>query len=160
MYTRPTEPRSIGGVLDDGFRLWKAAFSKAWPIALMGQVLMVIPLAIYWVQFGAPIGAKQVAAAMMFNSVGLSLAYLVFSIAAIGFHNAVIAQTDASTSTAGQSIGESLSIGFRLLGRAFLLGFLVALAVALPVGVLFVILGGAPMMWRLVFGAVAFAATR
>ena len=156
MYTKPTEPRSIGGVLDDGLRLWRAAFSKAWPIALMGQVLMVIPLAIYWVQFGAPIGTKQLAAAMMMSSLGLSLAYLVFSIAAIGFHNAVIAQTDGTARNAGETIGQSLSVGFRLLGRAFLMGIVVGIAVALPMGVLFVILVGAPMMWRLVFGTVAF----
>ena len=156
MYTRPTEPRSIGGVLDDGFRLWRSAFSKAWPIALMGQLLMVIPLAIYWVQFGVPLGAKQLGAAMMLNSVGLSLAYLVFSIAAIGFHNAVIAQTDATTQGMGETIGQSLSVGFRLLGRAFLMGLLVGFAVALPMVVLFFILVGASTMVRVIVGAMAF----
>ena len=155
MYTKPTEPRSIGGVLDDGFRLWRSAFSKAWPIALMGQVLMAIPLAIYWVQFGAPLGAKQVAAAMMMNSVGLSLAYLVFSIAAIGFHNAVIAQTDGAARNSGETIGQSLAIGFRLLGRAFLMGILLGIAIALPLGLLFLALLGASNLVRLIFGAVA-----
>jgi len=58
----------------------------------------------------------------MMNSMGLSLAYLVFSIAAIGFHNAVIAQTDGAARSAGETIGQSLSIGFRLLGRTFLMG--------------------------------------
>ena len=77
MYTRPTEPRSIGGVLDDGFRLWRSAFSKAWPIALMGQLLLAVPLAIYWARFGAPLDGQQAAVAMMRGSVGLSLAYLV-----------------------------------------------------------------------------------
>jgi hypothetical protein len=158
VYTKPTEPRSIGGVLDDGLRLWRSAFSKAWPIALMGQVLITIPLAIYWVQFGAPIGAKQVAAAMMMNSVGLSLAYLVFSIAAIGFHNAVIAQTDGTARNAGETIGQSLSIGFRLLGRAFLLGIILGFAIAVPVAVLFLVLLGASTLVRLIVGAVAVVA--
>jgi hypothetical protein len=143
-------------VLDDGFRLWRSAFSKAWPIALMGQLLMVIPLAIFWVQFGVPLGAKQVAAAMMTSSVGLSLAYLVFSIAAIGFHNAVIAQTDGAARNAGETIGQSLAIGFRLLGRAFLMGILVGLVVALPLLVLFFILLSASTMVRLIVGGVAF----
>jgi hypothetical protein len=156
VYTRPTEPRSIGGVLDDGFRLWRSAFSKAWPIALMGQLLMAIPLAIYWVQFGAPLGGQQAAVAMMKGSVGLSLTYLVFSIAAIGFHNAVIAQTDSTTNGAGETIGQSLSIGFRLLGRAFLMGVLVGFAVALPLVVLFFILLGASTMVRVIVGAMAF----
>jgi len=156
VYTRPTEPRSIGGVLDDGFRLWRSAFSKAWPIALMGQLLMAIPLAIYWVQFGAPLGGQQAAVAMMKGSVGLSLTYLVFSIAAIGFHNAVIAQTDSTTNGAGETIGQSLSIGFRLLGRAFLMGLLIGIAVALPLLVLFFILLSASTMVRLIVGGVAF----
>jgi hypothetical protein len=156
VYTKPTEPRSIGGVLDDGLRLWRAAFSKAWPIALMGQLLMAIPLIIYWAKFGVPLGGQQAAVLMMRGSVALSLVYLVFSIASIGFHNAVIAQTDATTRAAGQSIGQSLSIGFRLLGRAFLMGVLVALAFAIPVGVLFVILSAAPVMWRFIIGALVF----
>jgi hypothetical protein len=158
VYTKPTEPRSIGGVLDDGFRLWRSAFSKAWPIALMGQLLMAIPLAIYWVQFGAPLGGQQAAVAMMKGSVGLSLTYLVFSIAAIGFHNAVIAQTDSTTKGAGETIGQSLSIGFRLLGRAFLMGVLVGFAVALPLVVLFFILLGASTMVRVIVGAMALLA--
>jgi hypothetical protein len=158
VYTRPTEPRSIGGVLDDGFRLWRSAFSKAWPIALMGQLLMAIPLAIYWVQFGAPLGGQQAAVAMMKGSVGLSLTYLVFSIAAIGFHNAVIAQTDSTTKGAGETIGQSLSIGFRLLGRAFLMGVLVGFAVALPLVVLFFVLLGASTMVRVIVGAMALLA--
>jgi hypothetical protein len=155
VYTKPTEPRSIGGVLDDGLRLWRAAFSKAWPIALMGQLLLAIPLVIYWARFGAPLGARQLTTAMMMNSVGLSLAYLVFSIVAIGFHNAVIAQTDAAAQSAERTIGQSLSIGFRLLGRAFLMGFLVGIAVAVPVGLLFLALLGASNLVRLIVGAVA-----
>jgi hypothetical protein len=90
------------------------------------------------------------------SSVGLSLAYLLFSIASIGFHNAVIAQTDATARNAGATIGQSLSIGFRLLGRAFLMGLLVGIGVALPAVVLFFILSGASTMVRLIVGAVAF----
>ncbi len=156
MYTTPTAPRSIGGVLDDGLRLWRSAFAKAWLISLMGQALMAIPLLIYWTQFQTPAGARQTPFATMFTSPGLSLAYFVFSVAAIGFHNAVIAQTDATARTAGETIGQSLSIGFRLLGRAFLMGVLVGLAVALPLGLLFFALVGVSIVGRLVFGAVAF----
>ena len=155
MYTKPTEPRSIGGVLDDGFRLWKAAFSKAWPIAIMGQFLLAVPLVIYWIQFGAPVGVQQPMVAMLRGSIGLSLTYLVVSIASIGFHNAVIAQTDAATRTAADTIGQSLTIGFRLLGRAFLMGLLVGLAVAVPVGLVFFALLNASVMVRLIVGAVA-----
>jgi hypothetical protein len=156
VYMTPTQPRSIGGVLDDGLRLWRAAFAKAWLISLMGQALMAIPLLIYWTQFQGTAGARQAPFGTMFSSPGLALAYFVFSLAAIGFHNAVIAQTDSRARSAGETVGQSLSIGFRLLGRAFLLGVLVAIAVALPLGLLFFALVGVSTVGRLVFGAVAF----
>jgi hypothetical protein len=158
MYTRPTEPRSIGGVLDDGFRLWLSALSKAWPIALLGQLLMAVPLIIYWVQFGAPLGAGQTMAAMLMGSAWLSLVYGIFSIVSIGFHNAVIAQTDAASRNSGATIGESLSLGFRLLGRAFLIGVLFAIAIVVPVALLFLALLGLSVTVRFVLGVAAFFA--
>jgi hypothetical protein len=56
----------------------------------------------------------------------------------------------------GETIGQSLSVGFRLLGRAFLMGLLVGFAVALPMVVLFFILVGASTMVRVIVGAMAF----
>jgi hypothetical protein len=82
----------------------------------------------------------------------------VFSIAAIGFHNAVIAQTDGTARNAGETIGNSLSIGFRLLGRAFLLGIILGFAIALPVAGLFLVLLSASTLVRLIVGTVAVVA--
>lgn len=39
MYTRPTAPRTIGGVLDDSIRLYRASFAHCWVLALIGSVL-------------------------------------------------------------------------------------------------------------------------
>jgi hypothetical protein len=39
MYTRPTAPRAIGGVIDDAIRLYRASFRTCWPIALISSVL-------------------------------------------------------------------------------------------------------------------------
>ena len=38
MYEAPTAPLSIGQVLDDGFRLFRAAFKHVWHIALIGAI--------------------------------------------------------------------------------------------------------------------------
>ncbi len=39
MYQRPTVPRSIGGVLDDTFQLYKASFSSCWlPMLIIGLI--------------------------------------------------------------------------------------------------------------------------
>jgi hypothetical protein len=39
MYQKPTVPRSIGGVLDDTFQLYKASFSSCWlPMLILGLI--------------------------------------------------------------------------------------------------------------------------
>jgi len=40
MYTRPTAPLSIGGVLDDAIKLYRASFSSCWVLSLIGSILM------------------------------------------------------------------------------------------------------------------------
>jgi hypothetical protein len=42
MYQKPTAPRSIGGVLDDTFRLCKASFKKCVPAVLVGGAAMAV----------------------------------------------------------------------------------------------------------------------
>ena len=39
MYTRPTAPRAIGGVIDDAIRLYRASFRSCWPIALLSSIV-------------------------------------------------------------------------------------------------------------------------
>jgi len=126
VYTRPTEPRSIGGCSMTAEAVAGCLF-QGLAHRDHGTGFVGDPAAHLLGPVGATLGGQQPAVAMMRSSAGLSLAYLVFSIASIGFHNAVIAQTDATTKTEGQTIGQSLSIGFRLLGRAFLMGLLIAL---------------------------------
>lgn len=41
MYAQPAAPRSVGGVLDDSFRLYKASFAYTWP---GGLVLAIVAL--------------------------------------------------------------------------------------------------------------------
>ena len=43
MYQRPDAPRSIGGTLDDGFRLFKACFSQVFILAFIAAVIGQIP---------------------------------------------------------------------------------------------------------------------
>lgn len=43
MYQKPTAPLSISGVLDDGFRLFQACFTRVFPLALFGAIIGVIP---------------------------------------------------------------------------------------------------------------------
>lgn len=153
MYTRPNAPRSIGGVLDDGLRLWLQAFSRTWPVALMSQVLLLLPLVIYWLQSGsiAAVAQSQVYLIMM-KSAGFSLAYLLVSLASIGFQNAIVAQTDATAWGRAMATGEGLSVGFRLLGRTLLFGILVAIGIVVPVALMFFAFAGVSTLGRIASG--------
>jgi hypothetical protein len=156
VYTRPNAPRSIGGVLDDGLRLWLQAFAKAWPLALMSQVLLMLPLVIYWLQSGSIATAQSQFFLIMMKSPGFSLSYALASFATIGFQNAIIAQTDAAAWGRVLSTGQGLSMGFRLLGRALGFGILVAIAIVVPVALMFFALAGVSTLGRIVFGIAVF----
>ena len=39
MYTKPTAPRNIGGVLDSTFSLWPSVIKKTWLLAIIPQLL-------------------------------------------------------------------------------------------------------------------------
>src|ERR1700744_1009159 len=52
VYTKPTEPRSIGGVLDDGLRLWRLSVPKTWPLAVLAQLVVAVPL--LWLAYKFP----------------------------------------------------------------------------------------------------------
>jgi len=140
VYSKPSAPRSIGGVLDDGFRLGRAAFAKTWPLAFAAQILVALPIVLFKVQNGAAaLGAMQ-SNMMALQSPGYSLLYLVLALVSAGFQNAITAQNASAAESAERTMSESLSIGFRLLPRALLLGLLLVLGFLL-IGVCFMIPG-------------------
>jgi hypothetical protein len=40
MYTRPTAPLPIGGVIDDAIKLYRASFSSCWVLSLIGSIVV------------------------------------------------------------------------------------------------------------------------
>ena len=154
MYVKPTAPRSIGGILDDAVRLYRDSFAKAWPLALCAQLALAIPLLIIRTQFAALPGAmanpmanpmaaaaNSAAAMAVFKSPSIWLSYLAVMLVTIGFYNALLVLIDGFAAGKTESFGRSLSAGFRLLPRTFLL-FLAMFAVALIGGVIVGILIG------------------
>jgi hypothetical protein len=147
LYSKPSAPRSIGGVLDDGFRLGRAAFAKTWPLAFAAQILVALPIVLFNVKNGTAAlgggalgdGAMQ-SNMMALQSPGYSLFYLALVLASVGFQNAITAQNASAAESAARTMGESLSIGFRLLPRTLLLGLLLLLGFLL-IAVCFMIPG-------------------
>lgn len=153
MYAKPTTPRSIGGIVDDGIRLYRDAFSQSWPLALAGQVCLFIPAMMIQYQFRAVFNVKDPQAVLqVFKSPAIWLSYLVGAIAFIGFYNAVIVQLEAIAADQPVPRGRALSVGFRLLPRTILLGmvmfvgfvgvtFVAALLVGVVAGILTAVVG-------------------
>jgi hypothetical protein len=146
VYSKPSAPRSIGGVLDDGFRLGRAAFAKTWPLAFAAQILVALPFVLFKAQSGGgalgggALGDGAQANMMALQSPGYSLLYLALALVSAGFQNAITAQNDSVARGADRTMGESLSIGFRLLPRTLLLGLLLVLGFLL-IAVCFIIPG-------------------
>ena len=154
MYVKPNAPRSIGGVLDDTIKLYRAAFRGCWGLALAesgcASVLMI------WLALHA--GPARVTPVRQLSDYmqtvtapGTSLIYLLISILSLGFINAMYFQMDRYASSRPASFGEAVSAGFRLVPRSILLGLLFVL-----VGLGFGLVGGvAYAIGRGTYGAAA-----
>lgn len=123
MYTRPTAPRPIGGVLDDAVRLYRASFSRCWLLSLGGAVLSAavgvwqarqmaaLPLASISVKNPASLTALATAMARlgrMEHSPMLWLNYFVLMLVWLLFRAAIIRRQDDVASEREESLGEAL----------------------------------------------------
>ncbi|MEO7209195.1 MAG: hypothetical protein ABI356_06430 [Steroidobacteraceae bacterium] len=154
MSTTPTEPRSIGGVLDDGLRLWLGSIAKTWPLALLAQLMVAIPLLILGYKFqgavptvpGMPTRPMSAASAQamlnLFKSPATWLTYLGILVFFSLVYTAVVLRIAAVASGAVSSLGGALSSALRLLPR-LLAQFLLFMVAALVVGVALALLSAA-----------------
>jgi hypothetical protein len=146
VYIKPTAPRSIGGIVDDGIKLYGSAFAKSWPLSLLAQVLLAGPALILRYQMsGLQISATnpQAIQAMqaIFKSPSVWLSYIVMVIVLVGFYNALLILLDGVAETKAESFGRSLAAGFRLMPRTILLFIVVSVALAVG-GIVVGIVGG------------------
>jgi len=154
VYVRPTAPRSIGGVLDDGLRLWRDSLPETWRLALLGQLLVTIPLVLFRLQLiGVPAfptpgsmsatnaGNAQIMLALM-KSPFFLLTYALVVLATIWFYNAIFLRVAAASTNTAMTIGRALASGFRLLPRVIWLAIILFLGIFL-IALVFGIVGGA-----------------
>jgi hypothetical protein len=157
VYVKPTAPRSIGGVLDDGLRLWRISLPNTWQLALMAQLLVTIPLVLLRLQLkdlpafptpgsmsAASAANAQFMLALMKSPIFLST-YAVVVLATLGFYNAVVLRIAAVSTDSAISLGRSVASGFRLLPRViwlFVILVLAAALIAVVLGVLAAVTGG------------------
>jgi hypothetical protein len=139
VYVKSTAPRSIGGILDDGIKLYRDAFANSWPLALCAQLVLAVPALIIQYQFrGALAAGSPQAALAVFKSPVVWLPYLVGIIILLGFYNALIVQLDGIATAKIVSRGRALAVGFRLLPRTislFIVMFVALVVAGVAVGV-------------------------
>jgi hypothetical protein len=156
VYTRPTEPRSIGGVLDDGLRLWRESLPKTWPLALLAQFVVALPLILLAYKYPGlfrspatraltpPSAADAQAILAVFKSPATWLTYLLILVLSIGCYTAIILRVASVAAGTASSFGGSLSSALRLLPRLLLQAilFFVAMVVAVVVVAVLTVFGG------------------
>jgi len=157
VYTRPNAPRSIGGVLDDGLKLWRDSLSKTWPLALLAQLQFAIPLVMLRMQlkdlpivpssnaFTAANAANTQLFLALIRSPTLVLAYVVTGLFAVVCYTAIVIRIEGVSTNSASPLRASLAGGFRLLPRVLLqiLVFILSwIVIGVVLGIFAAIVGG------------------
>jgi hypothetical protein len=154
MYVQPSAPRTIGGVLDDAFRLYASSLPRFWPLALVSAVLMAIPSLFFELaMLNVPSRSPQAMIGAM-TSPGLGLAYIVVSLLYLLVYTAMISAINGTALGRQDALGDSLRVGVRLMPRTFASGILFALMIG--VGTLLLVIPGIYLwgIYQLVFVAI------
>ncbi|HLK71773.1 MAG TPA: hypothetical protein VKT19_07440 [Steroidobacteraceae bacterium] len=157
MYSPPAAPRSIGGVIDDAIRLYRASFSRCWPLSLVGAVLAGI-VAVWQTRELAALplaslatgGASNASLAAlttlmarvsrMEHSPLLWLNYFVTMAVWLVFRAAIMRRQDAVASGREDSLGEALGYVLRQLPTLIIAG--IVFVIAITVGFIFLVVPG------------------
>lgn len=140
MYSRPAGLLSIGGVLDDGFRLYKSSIGPLYSLALCAVLVTNSP-ALLLVRIADPANPRDFADLLPLVFLGLPLIVLLSSI----FYAAIIARIHGIAGQIPMTFGQALTVGFRraipifmgslLYGLAVLVGMILLVVPGLILGV-------------------------
>jgi hypothetical protein len=148
MYTRPTRPHDIGGVLDDAVRLYRASFSRCWGLALVGGVLGAA-FGLYATLHsglggtasqltGAGAAAAMVRLRAMERSPGLWGSYLLILLTWLIIRAALIARQNAIATGNDDTAGSALALGLRQLPAMIVAGIVWGIMILVGFVVLFI----------------------
>jgi hypothetical protein len=129
MYVQPTAPRTIGGVIDDAIKLYRASFRTCWPIALIASVVSAATVLYIVSRFPAIATVRDPAQLWrLVQAPSIWGWYLILSIASLVLLGAIIAcQNALAVGETPLTVGQSLAAAFARLHRqllAILLGVL------------------------------------
>jgi hypothetical protein len=131
MYQRPETPLSIGGVLDDGFRLLKSTFGKIFLLALIAAFVGQIP---NYIIGGSPKEQLEAVTGAALPWLGISM---LISVVLTG---AIITRVHAIANGDDLSMGGAVAVG---LERFFpMLGCLILYVLAVMAGIIALVIPG------------------
>jgi Uncharacterised protein family (UPF0259) len=155
MRTQSMGPRSIGGVLDDGVRLYRDSFRQIWPLLIVNAFLALAPSLILGFDEAIPRSLEQALALYQtMASPGYFIGFLVLLLLNLVIYGALLGSIDSVAKGGRMALGEALQLGLsrlpRVLGGVFLFGF------AVSIGLLLFVIPGIYLMgiFQLVFVAI------
>jgi hypothetical protein len=165
MYQKPTAPAGIGGVLDDGLRLWRVSLPLTWGLALMAQTVESAPSILFPpapLDLPPGVGMSQRIMMVMQQSSGHSLLAFVLLLFSYIFVNAIMVRLNSVVEDREMSFSEAVASGMGLLLRTWWYLLLIVLGVVLFGFVVFVVaaaVGKSPALGaQILVGLIAFAA--
>lgn len=154
MYTRPTAPRSIGGVIDDAIKLYMAAFGACLVPALIGALLIAVSggwLQLWLLQAGArPTPAQMLA---IFAAPTVWIAYGGLIVVSVWSSFAIVGALIRVARGEKPTVGETLGTSLRVFPTA-LFGTIISL-IALMIGLVLLIIPGLFLAGRWMYWGVS-----
>jgi hypothetical protein len=143
MYVRPASPQTIGGVLDDAIKLYRASFRACWPVAAAAAVIFgAVGAYLTLHMLGTVIGTTPTLQALnVYRQSGVQLAYLADVLVRLAAYGAMLIYQNALAEGDGTpSMQEALGA---MLGR-LLPGVLATLLfwVIIAVGFILILIPG------------------
>lgn len=128
MYSQPTAPRTIGGVLDDAFNLYRECLPHSWPLALAPEVALALTDIHLQSKLPAHVPTDPKALFALLSSGDFLLSALLGFLMLMVFNLALTDHMHAIATRRQPALGRSLGVGLRLLPRAIVASILIALA--------------------------------
>jgi hypothetical protein len=132
MYSPPSSPLSVGGVIDDGIRLFRESFNRCWLLAIIPGLVLIL----FEIAFPTPLPSFAVlrnplAARAITNSPHVLLLDLLSLLLGLVFQGAVLVRQIAIASGDDSvTFGSAAAVGFRRLLTTLIAFVLFSLAVA------------------------------
>jgi len=152
MYQKPNAPLSAGGVIDDASKLYRAAFRRCVPIAVLGALVSVafeLFILAYSQRAGLPLTGLDALLKTYQQPPVMALSLLQTVILLALFGAMIVTMNAAANAEARLSVGRALRLGFSRLGRCVIAALVSSVMIVLGLLLLVpgIYLSGALALW-------------